>query len=199
MPSVSLPIIIPDMKPIALSNIRIETPRLVLREFHPSDWRDVSAYSKLRRVVRFLPWGPDSPKQTRDFLRDMARERRRKVRRSFEMAVVLRETGRVIGGCGLRIKNAAQRESDLGYVLHPRYWNLGYTTEAARAMVRFGFKTLKLHRIWSTHDPGNGSSGRVMRKIGMRQEGFLRKDILQKGRWRDSALYAILETDRHSR
>jgi len=187
------------MKPAALSNIRLETPRLVLREFRPSDWRDVNAYSRLPKAVRFLPWGPDSPKQTRDFLKALALERRRKVRRSFELAVVLKADKRVIGGCGIRIKRPTQRESDLGYVLHPRYWNRGYTTEAAKALVAYGFKTLKLHRIWSTHDPMNAASGKVMRKIGMKKEGFLRKEVFQKGKWRDSCLYAILESDRRTR
>jgi RimJ/RimL family protein N-acetyltransferase len=174
----------------SIRKVRIETPRLILREFRPSDGRDVNAY------FRFLPWGPDTPKQTKDFLKAMSRERRRKVRHSYELAVVLKSDKRVTGGCGIRIKNFSQREGDIGYGYHPDYWGNGYATEAARAIVDFGFTRLGLHRIWATHDPLNPASGRLLKRIGMKREGFLRSHMFMKGKWRSSWLYAILETDR---
>ena len=180
----------------SLRNVRIETPRLILREFKPSDWRDVQAYASIPKVCRFMPWGPNTPAQTRAFLKMVRTARRCKPRRSFELAMLLKFDGRLMGACGIRVKNPAQREADLGYVLHPDYWNQGYTTEAARALLDFGFDRLKIHRVWSTHDPKNPASGKVMRKIGMKREGTLRSHLFMKGKWRSSWLYAVLETDR---
>jgi [ribosomal protein S5]-alanine N-acetyltransferase len=178
-----------------LSGVSIKTDRLLIREFKPSDWKNVNDYSRLTKTVRFLPWGPDSPAQTRAFLNHTAFLRKQKPRLSFELAIVLQKENKIIGGCGLRIKSRQNRETDLGYVLHPQYWGNGYVTEAARAMVEFGFKHLKMHRIWATCDIKNKASEKILKKCGMRKEGRLRSHLRLHGRWSTSLLYAILETD----
>ncbi len=177
-------------------NVRVETPRLLLREFRPGDWRSVLSYARLPKVVRFMPWGPSTPALTRAFLRRVSNLRRCKLRKSYELAVILKSENRLIGACGLRVKSVSEREGDIGYCYHPDVWGNGYATEAARAIVNFGFKRLRLHRVWSAHDPSNRASGRVMRKTGMKREGYLRRHMFVKGKWRDSCLYAILDSDR---
>jgi RimJ/RimL family protein N-acetyltransferase len=62
-------------------------------------------------------------------------------------------------------------------------------------MVAFGFDELRLHRIYATCNAENLASARVMEKLGMKYEGKLRENALERGRWRDTLLYAILETD----
>jgi RimJ/RimL family protein N-acetyltransferase len=142
-----------------------------------------------------MPWGPNTLNQTRDFIRKVRKHRLVKPRWSFEVVVVLKSENRVIGGCGLRIKNPSLREGDLGYALNRHYWGKGYATEATRALVRFGFTKLKLHRLWATCDNRNKASVRVLEKAGLRFESLLRENLLQKNRWRDTRLYAILEKD----
>ena len=78
------------------------------------------------------------------------------------------------------------------YELDPRYWGCGYATEAARALLAFGFKELGLHRIWARCIAENVAS-RVLEKISIRQEGRLREKEWMKGRWWDTLLYTILE------
>ena len=68
-----------------------------------------------------------------------------------------------------------------------------YATEAVKVIISFGFQELDLHRIFATCHPENIASARVMQKIGMQQEGYLREHRWIKGEWRDSWLYAILE------
>jgi ribosomal-protein-alanine N-acetyltransferase len=75
------------------------------------------------------------------------------------------------------------------------YWGNGFGTEAAQAIVDFGFDVLGLHRIWATASPENLGSIRVLEKIGMIQEGILRQNLLVRGNWRDSVLFSILEGD----
>ena len=68
----------------------------------------------------------------------------------------------------------------------------GYATEAAAAVLRFGFDTLGLHRIWATCRPENLGSSRVLEKIGMQREGHLRDHVMVRGAWQDSLLYAAI-------
>ena len=179
--------------------IRIETKRLVLRDFVPGDWVRVHEYGSDKLVVRHLPWGPETPAQIRQFIKFVRSFARRQDRRQFELAVVLKSENRLIGGCGIRLRNPEQREGDIGYVFNRRYWGEGYATEAAKAIIQFGFSKLKMHRIWATCDPPNKASARVLEKAGMKREGLLRKNVFQKGAWRDSYLYAVLESDSQKR
>ncbi len=175
--------------------LSIRTLRLVLRDWQGSDLKDAYEYGSDPRVVRFMPWGPNTLEQSRVFIRRCLRKRRLKPRRTYEFAVVLAADNKVIGGCGIRIKNAALREGDLGYCFNLNYWGQGYATEAAQSLIHFGFTKLKLHRLRATCDNQNKASARVLEKVGLRFEGLMRENLLQKGKWRDSRLYAMLDKD----
>jgi RimJ/RimL family protein N-acetyltransferase len=166
----------------------------MIRDFAPGEEAAVHEYASDPEVVRFMVWGPNTPQQTADFLaRKLAPHPA--PRWEFELAVVLKAEQRLVGGVGLRIRSAAHREGDIGYVLNRRYWNRGIVTEASKAMLDFGFGELGLHRIYATCDPENRPSARVMEKLGMKYEGHLRQNLFEKGHWRDTLLYAILECD----
>jgi RimJ/RimL family protein N-acetyltransferase len=83
----------------------------------------------------------------------------------------------------------------IDYWLGASYWNNGFMTEAAEAVLRFAFKDLKLNRVTSSHLTRNPASGRVMQKIGMTYEGTLRQHVMQNGVFEDLALYAILASE----
>jgi RimJ/RimL family protein N-acetyltransferase len=176
--------------------VRIETNRLILREYQDDDFEQVHAYCKNPEVTRFMTWGPNDEKQTRDFLTTAQWHAVHEVpRKVFEMAVVLKETGQVVGGIGMRLKTERKRDADIGYCYSPDVWGKGIGTEAAQAMLKFGFETLKLHRIWATCDPDNKGSFGIMQKLGMKQEAHFRREEILKGTWRDSLLCAILEDE----
>ncbi len=175
--------------------IQIETKRLILRDFMPGDWKAAHEWGSDPQVVRFMPWGPNSVAQTKAYIRLVQQLSRQRPRTKFELGVVLKSENRLIGGCGIRIQNPVFMEGDLGYVFHRSYWGKGYATEATEAVIDFGFSQLKMHRIWATCDPPNKASARVLEKAGMKREGLLRKNVFQKGAWRDSYLYALLESD----
>ena len=67
--------------------------------------------------------------------------------------------------------------AELGYWMGVPYWNHGYCSEAARALVAYGFEQMGLHRIYAHHFTRNPASGRVMQKAGMTYEGTLRQHI----------------------
>lgn len=85
--------------------------------------------------------------------------------------------------------------AELGYWIGRPYWDRGYATEAARAVVAWGFGTLELHRIHATHFPRNPASGAVLRKIGMRHEGALRQHVRKWDEFLDLELYGVLRTE----
>lgn len=99
-----------------------------------------------------------------------------------------------IGGLGLRI-NKEHKNAEIGYWIGKSYWGKGYCTEAARAVVKYGFEVLKLNRVYATHMTRNPASGRVMQKIGMKHEGHLRQHRKKLDKFEDMELYGILRID----
>jgi ribosomal-protein-alanine N-acetyltransferase len=178
------------------TELRLETPRTILREYNLDDADDCERYTRDPEVCRYMIWGPNGPGETQAFLEQAVRDRRANERKVFEFALVHRRDNRVAGGVGTRITNVEQREGDLGYVLRRNLWGQGIATEAARAVLDFAFDALGLHRVWATADPENVASVRVLEKLGMRREGLLRRNIFVRGAFRDSAVYAILDDER---
>jgi len=97
------------------------------------------------------------------------------------------------------VNNLERREGNIGYELDPVYWGRGYATEAARAILAFGFQDLGLHRIWADCVAENTSSAHVLEKLGMRREAQFREREYFKGRWWDGLVYAILDYEWQNR
>ena len=83
--------------------------------------------------------------------------------------------------------------AELCYRLNRTFWNKGYGTEAAAAVIKFGFDRLRLHRISALCDTRNTASSRVAEKTGMKKEGCMREHKWVKDGWIDSSIYSILE------
>ncbi len=175
--------------------VRLSTARLVLREYVEDDVAAVHAYAGDPEMTRYMAWGPNTERDTREFIREASAARAAAPRLIYDLAVTLRDGGRLMGGCGLRISEPRHRGGFIGYILHRDAWGRGYASEAAGALVDFGFGTLGLHRIYAVCDPANAASARVLEKLGMRREGLLREHRWEKGRWVDELLYALLERE----
>jgi len=173
----------------------METPRLVIRELVESDWELVHAYASDLEAVKYMEWGPNTSEQTREFVGDAIRASKALPRIDYHLAIGLRGTGELIGSCRLGINNSNNRGADIGYSLRKNEWGKGYATEAALALLEYGFNSLKMHRIMATTHPLNKASGRVLEKAGFRYEGRRREDKLVRGEWRDTLVFSILEQD----
>jgi len=114
------------------------------------------------------------------------------------LAATLREGGALIGCVGLAMNQPHDRGT-LGYWVGKPWWGMGYCTEAARAVLTYGFDVLGLHRIVATHFARNPASGRVMQKIGMTHEGSLRQHVKKGEGFEDLAYYGILKSECQSR
>jgi ribosomal-protein-alanine N-acetyltransferase len=111
------------------------------------------------------------------------------------LAMVDRSADAVVGAIGLTIKTE-HASSELGYWVGVPYWNSGFCTEAARAVLDFAFDVLGLHRVQARHLMRNPASGRVMQKLGMRLEGVHRESVRKWDRFEDLAVYGILANER---
>ena len=178
-----------------MQGVTLTTDRLVLRELREDDRAAVHEYGSDPEVVRYMPWGPNSEEDTRVFIERALARQLEDPRTAYEFAIALRDDGRLVGGCGIHEFSLANRSAFMGYCLRRDAWGDGYATEAARALLSFGFESLGLHRMAATCDIENAASIRVLEKVGMRREAQFREDTLLRGRWRDSYLYAILENE----
>ena len=173
----------------------IETERLILRDFVPEDWAAILAYQSDPRYLRYYAWTDRTEEEVRAFLQIFLERQQAHPRLKFQLAITLRENGQLIGNCGIRKDYAEARVADIGYELAPDYWGQGYATEAAGAIIAFGFEELKLHRIWADCVAENVASARVLEKLGMRLEGRLRENQCFKGRRWDTLIYGLLITE----
>ncbi len=110
------------------------------------------------------------------------------------LGIFLREDGALAGAIGLTIHREHDR-GELGYWIGVPYWNRGYATEAAAALIDYGFRELGLHRIEAEHFTRNPGSGRVMQKVGMTFEGRFRESVRKWDELVDVDHYAILRSD----
>jgi ribosomal-protein-alanine N-acetyltransferase len=175
--------------------ISLETERLLLRPYRDDDFDTVHAYASDPVVVRYTLWGPDSEQETREFIQLTHSHADADPRTDYDFAIVLKESGLLIGGCKLMLRSPVNKDAEIGYVLNPVHWGHGYMPEACSSLLELGFGSLGLHRIYARCHPENVASARVMQKLGMTYEGCLRECVLGKGGWWDFQHYGILEQE----
>jgi RimJ/RimL family protein N-acetyltransferase len=140
-------------------------------------------------------WGPNTEQETKEYIRAVLAWRLDDPRKNILLGIVRKDSGDLIGSAGLFRSDGDATEAEVGYSLQTDHWGNGYATEAARAMIDFGFREWHLHRVHARCDPENLGSVRVLEKCGMRREGHFRKVAMVKGEWRDRLIYAVLEEE----
>ena len=172
----------------------LETDRLIIRPLRRHDAKDIYSYASDPDVARYVLWEPHkSVAETRNYIRCIRALYRRGLPASW--AVTLRESGRVIGTIGFMWYSDVNSAAEVGYSFSKSFWNMGYATEALRAVTDSVFVSLPINRLEAQHDVRNPASGRVMEKCGMRMEGILRQRIRNKGEYVDVALWSLLRSD----
>lgn len=173
----------------------LETERLVLRPLEESDWPVLQELGSDPEMQRYLGGHTGTEEEARAYLREIAAEAAAPVRLRHGFAIVLKGEGRVAGICLLSNVQPELRQAELGYALARRYWGMGYTTEAVRALLSHAFQGLGLRRVWGQCNVENLGSWRVLEKLAMRREGRLVESTWWNGRWCDVFLYAILDRE----
>lgn len=172
----------------------LETARLRLRPFAPGDAPEVERMAGERRVSEMTlniphPYPVGAAAQWIASHAPAAAEGA-----FYSFAIERREDGALLGAIAIT-PTPRFRRAEIGYWLGIAHWGRGYTTEAARRVVAFGFERLGLVRIQATCYPRNPASAKVMRKVGMTYEGLLRGYVYKDGLQEDIAMYAMLRGD----
>ena len=169
--------------------MRLETPRLVIRSFEPSDAEGMLAVFGDPEVRKYLPPFPDPTIESmgKSVARRMAMERDHG---HGLWAVERKDTGELIGDCGLMLVEGTGPEVEIAYHYKQTAWNHGYGTEAAIACLAQGFGPVALEHVIAICFPENVGSWRVMEKAGMRYEGMasyygltLKKYVADRATW----------------
>lgn len=156
-----------------MSNLRLETQRLIIRKFEKADMSALYLLLKDNEVNTFLPWFPAKDlEETKDFYE------KRFAGKEYYFAICLKEDNNPIG----YIKADTDDSHDFGYALRKEFWHKGIVTEASKALVE-QLKKDGIPYITATHDKNNPRSGGVMQQIGMKycysyQEQWQPKNLL---------------------
>jgi RimJ/RimL family protein N-acetyltransferase len=173
--------------------MHLETERLIIREYIIEDVIDEYEYNKDQELFKYMPFRPRTYYETRKWIEQIIESQNETPRNRYNLAVVLKSTQELVGG--FRISIESDIEGSIGYKFGKAYWGKGYATEAAFAVIGFGFDMLRFHRVYASVHPENVASIRVLEKIGMTLEGRLRENLLNDGVYGDSLIYSILEQE----
>lgn len=177
----------------------LHTARLLLRPFALADAQDVQRLAGDKAIADTTANIPHP------YLDGMAEQWIATHQERFEtaelvnFAIVQRDIGILIGAISLMNLSAHHKRGELGYWIGQPYWNKGYCTEAAQAILAYGFSGLELNRIHGRFLKRNPASGRVMEKIGMIQEGCLRAHDKKWEQFEDVVLYGMLKSEWQSK
>ena len=169
----------------------IKTERLIIRSFDLSDASRVQLLAgdpRVSEMTENIPY-PYNDGMAEAWIESLGPAW--EGRKSATFAICIEPAGLLVGCCGLELSTVNKRAS-LGYWVGVDHWNRGICSEAATAIVQFGFENLSLHRIQATHLSRNPASGAVMRKIGMSHEATMKDYVFKNGRFEDMELYAVL-------
>lgn len=171
--------------------VKFETKRLLLRSIELSDAERINLLVNDKEITSTtlrIPY-PSSMEDTQKWIETHHKNCEKGDQAVF--GIILKDINKIIGVISLDINNQHEN-AELGYWIGKSYWRNGYCTEAAEAILKFGFQQLKLHRIFAFHMKENSSSERVMQKIGMKYEGLLKHHIKKDGNFKDIKVYGII-------
>ncbi|MFN3239607.1 MAG: GNAT family N-acetyltransferase [Pseudomonadales bacterium] len=178
--------------------VDLRTDRLRIREFNAHDLEALFQLYQLPETSEFESWDPhENREQSRDLLQYFMDQSYQKPRREYVLAVEFED--QLIGLCGLDLGFGTETDDSrvgfLSYRLHPEYWGQNFATEAAKALMQFGFAKLGLHRVYAGCSANNGASVRVLEKLDMQHEGTTRQSFPVGTDWHDYKLFGRLKDD----
>ena len=185
---------------------KIAEPEPLLRGdglyLRPAASGDFAAWVRLRTESRdFLtPWEPIWPEDdlTRAAFRRRLRRQTDEMARDEAFSFLIFDAGAdtLLGGLTVGgIRRGVAQSGTLGYWMGAPHAGKGRMTRAVASAVRFGFSTLRLHRIEAACLPENTASQKLLERNGFQREGLARAYLRINGAWRDHLLYALVEPE----
>jgi len=176
---------------------RIETSRLVVRCYNPSD-AGMLAESVTENIAHLRPWMPWVYSEPEPITEKVQRLKRFRgmfdLGQDFIYGIFNQDDTRLLGGTGLHTRQG-ESELEIGYWIHKGFINQGLVTESTAALIKVAFEVIHIHRLEIHCDPANLASAAIPRKLGFKHEGTLRAKTRFLDGWSDSMIWGLLETD----
>jgi RimJ/RimL family protein N-acetyltransferase len=181
--------------------MKISTERLRIREIELADAGNIARYAGNIKVSRYLLVVPHpyNMKDAKWWIRKCKKDAMEKPRKNYELSITLKaepEAG-MIGSIGLTKVDLYKGTGTIGYWLGEPYWRQGIMNEAAKALIDFAFKRLKLRRLDVSAAGVNDASNGLIEKLGFVYEGTRRKRTRVKstGKIYDERIYGMLREE----
>jgi len=176
---------------------RIETERLVVRCYQPSDAKLLaeSVTESIEHLKPWMPWAHSEPTPFEEKVKGVKRFRGRfDLNEDYIYGIFNMKETKLLGGTGLHTR-LGDNDLEIGYWIHKDHVNQGLVTESTAALVKVGFEIIHIHRIEIHCDPRNLASAAIPRKLGFTHEGTLRAKTPFLDRWSDSMIWGLLDTE----
>lgn len=160
-----------------------------------ADLEDIHMLHHLAETDQYNTLGiPEDLEETNIIVDGWINDHQKRTIKNYTFAIEL-DKGGFAGLIALKLSSSKFNSAEVWYKINVEHWNRGYATEAIRAVIRFGFSRLGLHRIEAGCAVENLASIRVLEKAQMTREGRRRQLLPLKTGWMDSFEYAILEEE----
>jgi ribosomal-protein-alanine N-acetyltransferase len=173
-----------DMSP------KLATERLVLRRFTGKDAADLLALVSQPSFARATPEIEATPSGVKKYIELQNSFEPFEQGKCFDLAIERISDSKVLGL--VTLVRGDHSGAEIGYALGVEHRGQGYATEAAKGLLAYGFRELRLHRVKAATTSANIASRRVLERLGMREEGQLREATFSDGEWLDDLYYGIL-------
>ncbi len=171
-----------------------ETKRLYLTEFVKGDAEELFKMRSDEKVLKYLDRDPHkSVKESELMIEKMISTYNSK--EGINWIIRGKDTLNIIGYIGYWRLVRENLRAEIGYAMKPEYWGNGYMKESLTKVIEFGFKEFCLHSIEANVNPDNAKSIKLLEKFGFKREAYFKEDYFYNGKFLDSAIYSLLETD----
>ena len=147
-------------------------------------------------VAKYQSWSlPYSNEKAQAFIDEMKDIHAPKQGQWLQLAIELKETGKLIGDVAFCIKEDDIRQAVIGFTIASNYWKLGFATEALTSLLGYLFEDINLHRIVADCDTENIGSWKTLEKLGFRREAHFVESLLIDGKYTSEYHYGLLQRE----
>jgi RimJ/RimL family protein N-acetyltransferase len=173
----------------------IRSERLILRPVGIEDAEVLFGYRSNAIINQYQGWIPETVADVREFIQDKVCAIIDQPNTWFQLAIVRKDTGKLIGDVGIHFLEPDSLQAEIGCTLNFDQHGNGFATEALTETLNFLFRKLNKHRVIASIDPRNKKSIKLVERIGMRKEAHFRRSLWINNEWVDDLVYAILKED----
>ncbi|GAA3022444.1 GNAT family protein [Streptosporangium longisporum] len=178
-----------------MRSVEITGKRLRLREITIGDVDALHAVYGDPTATEHLPFDPRTREEVEETIVEAMNARTAEPRLLYVLAVTALDGDDAFGVARLHIEADHPHSAEIGLGLRPDHWGRGIGTDLIRLILTFGFRDLRLHRIWGARSPANTAAQLAMLVAGMVEEGRIRHHVRARGTWRDSIVHSALEDE----